>query len=84
MKEKGLKKQKEHINERIFAPNAPKVHQMKNKKKAHFYRQKTKKVCTNYPLLCKKSRFLRKIFAELNKKSFLCMRFSLRNLITNI
>jgi len=26
MKEKGLKKQKESINELIFAPNAPKVH----------------------------------------------------------
>lgn len=41
MKEKGLKKQKEHINELIFAPNDPKVHQTKNKKKAHFSRQKT-------------------------------------------
>ena len=83
MKEKGLKKQKENINELIL-PQTPQKYIRRKTKKAHFYRQKTKKACTNYPLLCKKGRFLRKIFAELNKKSFLCMRFSLRNLITNI
>lgn len=54
MKEKGLKKQKEHINELIFAPNAPKVHQMKNKKRLIFIAKRLKKYAQTTPFCAKK------------------------------
>ena len=51
MKEKGLKKQKEHINELIFAPN---VHQMKNKKRLIFLVKRPKKYAQTTPFCAKK------------------------------
>lgn len=54
MKEKGLKKQKEGINELIFTPNNPKVHQMKNKKRLIFIAKRPKKYAQTTPFCAKK------------------------------
>ncbi len=59
MKEKGLKKQKEHINELIFAPNAPKVHQTKNKK-GSFLSPKDQKSMHKLPPSVQKRSFFEK------------------------
>lgn len=54
MKEKGLKKQKEDINELIFTPNDPKVHQTKNKKRLIFLVKRPKKYAQTTPFCAKK------------------------------
>lgn len=54
MKEKGLKKQKEGINELIFTPNDPKVHQTKNKKRPIFLVKRPKKYAQTTPFCAKK------------------------------
>jgi hypothetical protein len=54
VKEKGLKKQKEGINELIFTPNDPKVHQTKNKKRLIFLVKRPKKYAQTTPFCAKK------------------------------
>ena len=54
MKEKGLKKQKEGINELIFTPNDTKVYQTKNKKRLIFIAKRPKKHAQTTPFCAKK------------------------------